>query len=106
MKKPIEISIGGIVEIPVPANPASTGFLCTLDKMPACLNLVSMDFVAGTPIIPGMPGKEIFKFVGIAEGSGTIEFNHIRFSHPIEIASRDPPILHQDEFWPVIVKKQ
>jgi predicted secreted protein len=98
------MNVGDVVDISVPANPASTGFVCTLDKMPACLNLVSMDFVPGTPSIPGIPGNEVFKFAAITKGSGDIEFNHIKFSKPIEIASKEPRMQHQMEFRSVIVE--
>jgi len=104
MLPPIKTNVGEIVEISVPANPGSTGFVCTLDKMPACLNLVSMTYVPGTPQMPGIPGSEIFKFVAIAKGSGELEFNHIKFSKPIEIGPKEPKMIHQMDFRSVIVE--
>lgn len=105
VRPPIKVHVGEVFDVLVPANPGSTGFVCTLDKMPPCLNLVSMEYVPGNSQIFAIPGNEIFKFVAIAKGSGEIEFNHIRFSKPIEIAPREPKMVHQMEFASVIVEE-
>jgi inhibitor of cysteine peptidase len=103
---PIKVHVGEIFELSVPSNPGSTGFACTLGKMPECVYLVSMIFVPGhgAPGMMGVPGSEIFKFVAIKTGSGEIEFKHVKFSKPLEIYPKEPDMTHQMEYQFVIVE--
>lgn len=103
----IKVHVGETFEIAVPSNPGSTGFVCTLGKMPECVYLVSMTFVPGhaAPEMVAIPGSEIFKFVAIAEGSGVIELKHVKFSKPLEIYPEKPDMLHQMEYRSVTVEK-
>lgn len=86
---PIKAKVGEIVEISVPSNP-TTGFACTLTKMPDCLYLVSMDYVPHTPEIIGSGGTKLFKFVAVKEGNGGVEFLDVKFSNPLEFARQTP----------------
>jgi predicted secreted protein len=98
MIPPISVHVGDLFDILVPSNPGSTGFVCTLDKMPECVNLVSKTYVPGHSAgIMGVPGNEMFKFVAIKKGHGEIEFNHIKFSRPLEILPNEPEMEHQME---------
>jgi len=104
---PVNMHVGETVDLAVPSNPGSTGFVCTLAKMPECVYLVSMTYVPGheAPGMVGIPGSEVFKFVAIAEGSGEIEFKHVKFSKPLEIVPKKPDMLHQMEYRFVKVEK-
>ena len=95
---PVTIHVGETVDLPVPSNSASTGFMCTLGKMPECVYLAGMTFVPGHAGIVAVPGTEIFKFVGIKTGSGEIEFKHVKLSNPLEIVPQHPDMLHQYEY--------
>jgi inhibitor of cysteine peptidase len=85
---PIKAKVGEIVEIPVRSNP-TTGFVCTLSKMPDCLYLVSMNYVPDTPMIIGSGGTALFRFVAVDKGDGWVEFREVKFSHPLEIIPPD-----------------
>jgi inhibitor of cysteine peptidase len=104
---PIKVHVGETFDCSVPSNPGSTGFACVLAKMPECVYLVSMIYVPGlgAPGMVGVPGNEIFKFVAVSEGSGAIEFKHVKFSKPLEIYPKDPDMTHQMEYRFVIVEK-
>lgn len=97
---PVRVHVGKPFELSVPSNPGSTGFACTLGKMPECVYLVSMTFVPGHADLGmvGVPGSEIFKFVGIKTGSGEIEFKHVKFSTPLEIEPQNPDMHHPYEY--------
>jgi inhibitor of cysteine peptidase len=87
---PIRVHVGDTFTIPLQANPASTGFQCMLADMPECLYLADDHFVPPKSHLIGAPGTQIFTFLAVETGKGTLEFRDVRFTKPPEIAPPNP----------------
>ena len=86
---PIKQKVGEIVEVSVPTNP-STGYACTLSKMPGCIYLVSSAYLPHHNDVAGAGGSQIFRFIAVSKGDGDLEFREVKFSTPLEIQTPGP----------------
>jgi len=81
MLPPIKVKVGEFIEIKVPSN-RTTGFCCCLKEMPSCIFLESSEYVSDKPVHIGTGGSQVYNFLAVDKGSGSIDFRQVKYTHP------------------------
>jgi len=95
---PMNVTYGETFNVSVPCNP-TTGFTCALSELPNCVSLLNTEYVPAHPQLMGSGGTQVYSFVATSKGEGSLLFQEIKFSNPIQV---NPPTPMETRY--IIVK--
>jgi predicted secreted protein len=79
----INIKVGEHATVELEDNSGSTGYSWVIGHKPDSLWLEGIEYISpASPVVPGKPGKRVFKFFGAEKCNDSIQFILVRIWEP------------------------